>query len=210
MKYEWRKSEKNYYLPKTKPELIKMPSFKFFAIEGKGNPNDDFFSEYIGALYSLSYTVKMAPKSGKAPKDYFDYTVYPLEGIWDITEEAKKRNNGKMDKNDLVFNLMIRQPNFVTEEYSQEIIEKTKKKKPNELLNSVKFVNLEEGECVQIMHIGSYDNEPVSFKIMEEFCDKNNLIRESKQHREIYLSDVRKVIPEKLKTVLRFKVKKKE
>jgi hypothetical protein len=104
---------------------------------------------------------------------------------------------------------MIRQPNFVTEEYSQEIIEKTKKKKPNELLNSVKFVNLEEGECVQILHIGSYDNEPISFKMMEEYCDKNNLIRESKQHREIYLSDVRKVAPEKLKTVLRFKVIKK-
>ena len=151
----------------------------------------------------------MAPKSGKAPKDYFDYTVYPLEGIWDITEEAKKRNNSKMDKNDLVFNLMIRQPNFVTEEYSQEIIEKTKKKKPNELLNSVKFMNLEEGECVQIMHIGSYDNEPISFKKMEEFCDKNNLIRESMKHREIYLSDVRKVAPENLKTVLRFKVRQK-
>jgi hypothetical protein len=209
MKYEWRKNEKNYYLPKTKPELIKIPSYNYYSIEGKGDPNDDFFSEYIGALYSLSYAVKMSPKSGKAPKNYFDYTVYPLEGIWDISEEAKKRNNGKMDKNDLVFNLMIRQPNFVTEEYSQEIIEKTKEKKPNELLNSVKFISLEEGECVQIMHIGSYDNEPISFKIMEEFCESNNLIRESMKHREIYLSDVRKVTPEKLKTVLRIKVRKK-
>ena len=209
MKYEWRKSEKNYYIPKTKPELLRVPSFSFFSIEGKGNPNDEFFSNYIGVLYSLSYAVKMAPKSGKAPKNYFDYTVYPLEGIWDISEEAKKRNTGKMDKNDFVFNLMIRQPNFVTEEYSQEIIEKTKKKKSHELLNSVKFINLEEGECVQMMHIGSYDNEPVSFKIMEDYCAKNNLIRESKQHREIYLSDVRKVVPEKLKTILRFKVRQK-
>jgi len=209
MKYEWKKSEKKYYLPKPEPELIKIPSFNFYSIEGKGNPNDEFFSEYIEALYSLSYAVKMAPKSGKAPKNYFDYTVYPLEGIWDISEEAKKRNNGKMDKNDLVFNLMIRQPYFVTEEYSQEIIEKTKKKKPSELLNSVKFVNLEEGECMQIMHIGSYDNESISFKIMEEYCDKNNLIRGSMKHREIYLSDVRKVAPEKLRTVLRFKVRQK-
>jgi len=131
MKQDWKKNEKNFYLPKNKPERIDVPAFQFFMIEGKGNPNDDFFAEYIGALYSVSYAVKMSWKSGAAPENYFEYTVYPLEGVWDLSEEAKKNYTGKIDKNDLVFNLMIRQPDFVTEEFAKEMIEKTKKKKKN-------------------------------------------------------------------------------
>ena len=207
MKHEWRKKEKGIYIPTNTPERITIPSFKFFMIEGKGNPNDDFFSEYIGILYSLSYAIKMSAKGGFVPQDYFEYTVYPLEGVWDISEVAKNNNSTHLDKNALIFNLMIRQPDFVTNEFAQEIIERTKKKKPHELLKKVKFGDIEEGECVQIMHLGSYDNEPESFKQMEQYCKENKLTRESKQHREIYLSDVRKVSPEKLKTVLRFKVK---
>lgn len=206
MKHEWRKKEKEIYLPKNKPEHITVPSFKYFMIEGKGNPNDDFFGEYIGVLYSLSYAVRMSPKGGFAPQNYFEYTVYPLEGVWDITEEAKNKNSDQLDKNSLIFNLMIRQPDFVTESFAQEIIERTKKKKPHQLLSEVKFGEIEDGDCVQMMHLGSYDNEPESFKQMEQYCKENNLTRESKQHREIYLSDVRKVSPEKLKTVLRFRV----
>ena len=207
MKHEWRKKEKGIYIPTNKPERITIPSFKFFMIEGKGNPNDDFFSEYIGVLYSLSYAIRMSPKAGFAPQNYFEYTVYPLEGVWDISDEAKQNYKGQLDKNSLIFNLMIRQPDFVTKELAQEALERTKKKKPHELLEKVKFENLEEGKCLQMMHLGSYDNEPESFKKMEEFCEANDLIRASKRHREIYLSDVRKVSPEKLKTVLRFNVK---
>ncbi len=95
MKQEWKKNEKEYYLPKAKPELRKIPPFNFFSINGAGNPNDEFFAEYIGMLYLLSYAVKMSPKSGTAPKNYFEYTVYPLEGIWDINDEAKKDYSGK-------------------------------------------------------------------------------------------------------------------
>jgi len=207
MKHEWKKKEKEFYIPKNKPEYIEIPSFKFFMIEGKGNPNDDFFKEYIGVLYSLSYAIRMSFKAGYAPEGYFEYTVYPLEGEWDISDEAKNNYTGQLDKNSLIFNLMIRQPDFVTKEFFQEAMERTKKKKPHELFDKVKLVNFEESKCVQMMHLGSYDNEPKSFKIMEEFCQENNLIRESKKHREIYLSDARKVSPEKLKTVLRFKVK---
>ncbi len=206
MKHEWKKDEKGFYLPKAKPEIVKMPAFKFFTIEGKGNPNDEFFGKYIEVLYSLSYAVKMSPKSGIAPKGYFEYSVFPLEGIWDISEEAKKNYAGKIDKNALVFNLMIRQPDFVTKEFAQETIERTKKKKPSELLDKVKFEVIEDGECVQMMHLGSYDSEPESFKQIEEYCEKHNLARESKRHREIYLSDARKTSPDKLKTVLRCKV----
>jgi hypothetical protein len=206
MKHEWKKNEKGIYLSKPNPELITIPKFKFFTIHGQGNPNDDFFAEYIAVLYSLSYAVKMSPKQGIIPKDYFEYTVYPLEGVWDIDEAARKNFNGTIDKNTLVFTLMIRQPDFVTNDFALDIIEKTKKKKPHPLLDKAKFELVEEGKCVQMLHTGSYDSEPASFKKMEQFAEENKLKRKFHTHREIYLSDARKVAPEKLKTVLRFQV----
>jgi hypothetical protein len=210
MKHEWKKYEKQFYLPKNKPEVVSIPKLKFFSIEGKGNPNDDFFAEYIGVLYSLSYGVKMSPKKGIEPKGYFDYSVYPLEGVWDIKDEAKKQFDGKINKNDLVFKLMIRQPDFVENSFAMKILDDTKKKKPHDLLDQVKFEEIVEGECVQMLHLGSYDDEPASFKIMEDFAGQNNYHRKSKIHREIYLSDARKVSSDKLKTVLRFGVEKNE
>jgi hypothetical protein len=208
MKHEWRKKEKSIYLPKTKPEVIEIPEYKYFSINGSGNPNDNFFPEYVGVLYALSYAVKMSPKKGLAPKGYFDYTVYPLEGIWDINAEAKKNFDGKLNKDDLVFKLMIRQPDFVNQTFAQELIDFTKKNKPHDLLDQVHFETFTDGLCIQMMHLGSYDNEPESFRLMEEYALENSLIRSSKVHREIYLSDARKVAPEKLKTVLRFQVEK--
>ena len=207
MKHEWRKAEKQFYLPKNKPEVVEVPPFRFFTITGEGNPNSDEFPDYVAALYALSYAVKMSPKKGLAPAGYFDYTVYPLEGVWDITDEAKKRFTGTINKDDLVFKLMIRQPDFVTADFAGQMIEMTKKKKPLPLLDQVQFETITEGQCVQMLHLGSYDNEPASFEIMEEFAAAQGLTRLSKIHREIYLSDARKVAPEKLKTVLRFKVK---
>lgn len=209
MKHEWRKKEKDFYLPKNKPINIRIPEFKFFTIDGKGNPNSEIFPKYIEVLYSLSYAVKMSYKKGIEPKGYFDYTVYPLEGIWDISEEVKKSFNGKIDKNELIFKLMIRQPDFVDEQFASFIMEETKKKKPHEFLDNVHFEKIIDGNSVQMMHLGSYDNEPKSFKIMEDFAEANNLKRLSKIHKEIYLTDARKVAPEKYKTVLRFKVDKK-
>jgi len=207
MKYEWRKKEKDTYLPKTQPEIIIVPTFKYFSIKGKGNPNSPFFRKCIEALYSLSYTIRMSYKNGFEPDDFFEFTVYPLEGIWDISEEAKEQFNGKLDKDSLVFHLMIRQPDFVTKDLAKKAFELAKKKKANDLIDEVIFSRINEGRCVQMMHLGSYDNEPKTFKIMEDFCSKNNLIRESKTHKEIYISDPRKVKPERLKTVLRFKIK---
>jgi hypothetical protein len=204
MKYEWKKIDKQFYLPKDKPEMITIPGFKFYSIEGKGNPNDEFFAEYISVLYSLSYAVKMSPKQGFAPKNYFEYAVFPLEGVWDIDDSTKINYNGTLDKNSLVFNLMMRQPDFVKHDFAAETIDRVKKKKPNELLEKVKFEIIEEGTCVQMLHTGSYDSEPENFKKMEDFACSHNLKRISHKHREIYLSDARKVAPEKLKTVLRF------
>lgn len=206
-KFDWKKEEKQYYLPKNQPEFIKVPPFKFFTIQGKGNPNDVAFGEFVGVLYSLAYAVKMSPKSGNAPEGYFDYPVYPLEGIWDLDEEARKNYNGTLDKNSLVFTLMIRQPDFVNLAFANDIIVRTKLKKPHNLLQNVKFETIEEGNCIQMLHLGHYDSEPESFRKMEEFAATQGLKRKIQTHREIYLSDFRKTSPEKLRTILRFQTK---
>ncbi len=205
MKYEWRKQEKNLYLPKQEPELITVPEQKFLMIQGKGNPNSEEFGEKIGVLYSLSYAIKMMPKQGHTPEGYFEYTVYPLEGIWDLTEKGRQLDH--LNKDELVYNIMIRQPDFVTKEIVDRAFETTKKKKPHPLLDDVIFKTMEDGLSVQILHQGSYDDEPQSFAKMNEFINANNLEKTFMQHREIYLSDARKVEPEKLKTVLRYMVK---
>lgn len=206
MKYEWKKQGKDLYLPKNEPEVVTVPSMKFFMLEGKGNPNNEDFAEAVGVLYSLSYAVKMMPKKGATPEGYFEYSVFPLEGVWDLAEEA--RGLETLDKDSLIYTVMIRQPDFVTDKLAQEVIASTKEKKYHPLLEKVRFGSLEEGLCVQMMHFGPYDSEPQSFSRMEEFCEKNNLKRKSKIHREIYISDVRKTSPEKLKTVLRFEAEK--
>lgn len=206
MKHEWKKAEKAFYLPKVRPEVVTVPAFNFFSIRGQGNPNDPTFSEYIGVLYSLSYAIRMSHKGDHAPEGYFEYTVYPLEGVWDITDEAKKVYDGSLDKDSLVFHLMIRQPDFVTTEYATETIARVQAKKPHDLLSEVEFGSIEEGASVQMMHLGSFENEPESFRKMEAFATEQGLKRKSLIHREIYLSDVRRVAPEKLKTVLRFGV----
>lgn len=206
MKYEWKKQEKGLYLPKNKPEIVAVPKFKFFLLDGKGNPNDEEFSEAIGVLYSLAYAVKMLPKKGVTPEGYFDYTVYPLEGVWDLVEEAQALET--LDKNSLIYTIMIRQPDFVTDELAEEVIKSLKMKKPHALLENVKFNSFEEGLCVQMLHIGSYDEEPKTFSMMEDYCMQNNLKRTTKIHREIYISDARRTQPDKLKTVLRFKVER--
>lgn len=206
MKHEWRKKEKSLYLPKSKPEIIDIPKFKFLTIKGEGNPNSAHFTECVTALYSLSYGIKMCAKKGIEPDGYFDYTVYPLEGVWDINEEAKKTFDGILNKDDLVFKLMIRQPEFVDFGLVERIRAITKEKKPQDLLDKVVFEKINEGKCIQMLHLGSYDNEPETFKIMEAFAAESDVKRRSKIHREIYLSDARKVVPEKLKTVLRFKL----
>ncbi|WP_188540405.1 GyrI-like domain-containing protein [Paenibacillus segetis] len=207
MKHEWKKHEKSLYLPKNKPELIIVPSFNFFTIEGSGNPNQESFSEAVGVLYSLSYGIKMSPKKGIIPNGYFEHSIYPLEGIWDISDEAKANNNHTLDKNELVYKIMIRQPDFVTKELACEIIETVKSKKPHPLLEKVQFEAIEDGLSVQILHTGPYDNEPESFELMDQYCSANGLVRTVLTHREIYITDARKTAIDKLKTVLRISVK---
>ena len=204
MKYEWKKQDKGLYLPKNQPEIVMVPSMKFFMLDGEGNPNSEEFSEAVGVLYSLSYGVKMMPKKGVTPEGYFEYSVFPLEGVWDLAPEA--RGLETLDKDSLIYTIMIRQPDFVTGELAQAAIEAVVKKIKHPRLGDVRFGSSEDGLCVQMLHVGSYDSEPGSFVRMEEFCTANNLKRISRTHREIYLSDARKTSADKLQTVLRFKV----
>ncbi len=207
MKHEWRKKEKTVYLPKEAPQLIHIPEYNFITISGEGNPNSKFFAECIGVLYSVSYAIKMNLKTiDKKPSNYYDWTVYPLEGVWDISEKAKTNFTGQINKDELVFDLMIRQPNFIDDNFFHEMLEFTKKKKPHILLNNVAYKKITDGKCIQMLHIGSYDNEAESFKKMEAFANSQGLHRQSKIHREIYLNDFRKVPEEKLKTLLRFQL----
>lgn len=202
MKYEWKKSEKKLYLSKTVPTIVEVPRHKFFSIKGFGNPNNKDFSERVGVLYSLAYAVRMMPRNGFTPEGYFEYTVYPLEGIWDLSDKGKKMAN--LDKNELVYTIMIRQPEFVDEDVFNKALEIAKKKKDSPLLNEVIFGEIEDGLCVQMLHNGSYDSEVISFDKMKEFIKINNLEQRILTHREIYISDNRKVEPDKLKTVLRY------
>ena len=208
MKQEWRKNEKNLYLPGQQPELLMVPRMKFFMIKGQGNPNGEDFSRRVEMLYSLAYTVRMMPKKGVTPDGYEEYTVYPLEGIWDLAEAGRQQK--KLNKEELLYTLMIRQPDFVTPEVAALTMDMAGKKNPHPLLGDIVFDPWEDGLSVQMLHVGSYDDEPASFSRMQAFIDQHNLQRTSFSHREIYLSDPRKVEPAKLKTVLRVQVQRKD
>ncbi|PIE44454.1 MAG: hypothetical protein CSA50_00420 [Gammaproteobacteria bacterium] len=206
MKYEWRKEEKNIYLPPKKPVLVDVPQFNYCTISGSGNPDSPFFAECVDALYAVSYAIRMSHKKGLQPENFYEYTVYPLEGVWDLSEKAKRSFDGAVNKDELVFTLMIRQPNFVSSEFAEMAKAWAMKKKPHLPIQAIAFRQISEGKCIQMMHLGSYDNEPESFALMDDFARNNQLKRKSMKHKEIYISDPRKVVPEKLKTVLRFKV----
>lgn len=203
MKYEWRKQEKQFYLPKDKPMLIDIPKANYLCIQGKGNPNNEDFSNRVAVLYKLSYTIKMLPKKGFIPKDYYDYTVYPLEGLWDLSDKGKQSQ--QFNKDELLYTIMIKQPDFVNKEVlakALDLINITS----NALFKDVYLKEIEDGLSVQMLHIGSYDDESISFQHMNTFIKENHLQRKTQVHREIYLSDTRKVKQEKLKTVLRYMV----
>ncbi|MEE1672437.1 GyrI-like domain-containing protein [Agarivorans aestuarii] len=205
-KHEWRKHEKALYLAKTKPQMVEVPAFKFITVKA----GYEAFSECVAALYSLAYGLKMnLKKMANVPAGYTDYTVYPLEGLWDINEQAKKSFTGTINKDDLVYTLMIRQPDFIDESLFNEIKALVEVKKPSPRLSSVSFETLSEGPCIQMLHLGPFEDEPLSFSQMKNFAENEGLNRISKMHREIYLTDARRVSPEKYKTVLRFQVEPK-
>lgn len=201
-KYEWRKSEKELYLPKNKPMKIDVKAMNYITIKGQGDPNKSAFKERVEALYAASYTIRMLPKKGVVPDGYFEYTVYPLEGEWTTSQ----RDDGPLDKSLFEYRIMIRQPHFVTSNLFEELKPRFAEKIPSHLLKDLQFETIQEGLSVQMLHIGPFDTEPTSFEKMEAYCVENDWSRQSKDHKEIYLSDPRKTAAEKMKTVLRFKI----
>jgi hypothetical protein len=202
-KLDYKKAYKELYLPKRTPNVVTVPKINFAVIEGQGDPNGEEFSFATTALYNFSYTVKMSYKSDNIPEGYYDYTVFPLEGEWDLIDKAI----ASTVKSNYKYKLMIRQPDFLTLDLFQQFLLETKKKKTNIYLDKLYFETIEEGLCCQMLHMGSYDDEPKSFELMDKFCKENEYERISKIHREIYLSDPRKTVVSKLKTVLRYKIR---
>jgi hypothetical protein len=206
---DYKKEYKDLYLPKAEPSLIKIPEMIFVAVEGKGNPNeiDGDYKKALEVLYGIQYTIKMSKKGTSVPNGYFDYVVPPLEGLWWSLE---KKIDFK-DKSKFNWISLIRLPEYVNKDVFKWACEEAAKKKK---INTEKayLLKFTEGLCVQCMHIGSYDNEPKTMALIDDFINKNNLIHdvnEKRKHHEIYLSDPRKADPEKIKTVLRIPVKKK-
>ncbi|MGM0125108.1 hypothetical protein IGI37_002505 [Enterococcus sp. AZ194] len=207
MKYEWRKEEKIIYLPKTMPQIVEVPTYKYLVLTGKGNPNSELFAQQTAALYALSYDFRMSIKKGLLGDRPMEYVVYPLEGIWTTGDGSK---GASLNKDALEYKIMIRQLPFITQENLLDSLERLAIKKPNPHYEGVTLEAYHEGKSVQMLHMGSYDHELESFEKMDAYLQKNHLkrvnIMERYIHREIYLSDPRKVAPEKLKTVLRYQV----
>lgn len=203
-KVDYKKDYKELYMPKTLPEIVEVPRMPFFMVNGSGDPNGEEFAMATEALYSMSYAVRMSYKSENVPAGYYEYTVFPLEGEWDLLDRSKPAT----DKSNFKYTIMIRQPDFLTEENFERFLEQSKRKRANPFLEKIRFEHIEDGLSCHMMHIGSFDDEPESFARMELFCTEQGFSRSSKIHREIYLSDPRKTEPSKLKTVLRFPVEK--
>lgn len=202
MKYEWRKQEKALYGAKKSPALVTIPAQSYIMLSGKGDPNDVDFSNRVGALYSLAYEVKSAYKAAPSREGIEDFAVYPLEGIW------QKAEGDRLEKEKLEYTIMIRQPDFVTEGLVKEVLEAVKVKKPNLLYEEIRFGTMGGGLCVEMLHVGAFDDEPASFEKMDRFAEAQELKRLKDSHREIYLSNADRVEKEKLKTILRYAVAK--
>ena len=207
MAFDFKKEYKEFYLPPVTPTLVDVPPANYIAVSGTGNPNDEG-SEYkdsIGLLYGIAFTIKMSKKGGRQIEGYFDYVVPPLEGLW-------WSENGEVNyahKEAFHFISMIRLPEFVTRaDFGWAVAEATRKKKTD--FSKVEFFHYEEGRCVQCMHIGPFDSEPITIGKMKAFAEQQGLsiaIDDVRRHHEIYLSDPRKTAADKLKTVIRYPVK---
>ena len=205
-----QKGTREYYLPKNRPEIIDIPSFKAVAVEGKGNPNDKdgAYQKAIGILYAIAYTIKMSRKTDHQMDDYFNFVVPPLEGFWWQEDTQGIDYDRKDDFNWISF---LRLPDFVTQSEFTWAVENVQKKKKLDC-SQAWLMECEEGLCVQIMHHGSFDTEPETVKQMDAYLMEHGYVNdfsERRMHHEIYLSDARKVPPEKWKTVIRHPIRKK-
>ena len=208
MAFDYKKEYKEFYLPPKKPQIITIPSMNFISVKGKGDPNEEngTYKESIGLLYGIAYTIKMSKMGRHKIEGYFDYVVPPLEGFWWQdgiygVDYAKKEAFQWIS--------LIRLPEFVTKETFQWAIGEATEKKQTDF-SKVEFLTYEEGLCVQCMHIGSYDDEPRTVQMMDQFTREQGYkpdFESGRYHHEIYLSDVRRCKPENLKTVIRHPIR---
>ena len=210
MAFDYKKEYKEFYLPPAKPGIVTVPAMNFLAVRGSGNPNDEDgeYKQAIGLLYGIAFTIKMSKMGSHRIDGYFDYVVPPLEGFWwqegiEGIDYARKDNFRWIS--------VIRLPDFVTKaDFDWAVAEATRKKKMD--FSKVEFMTYDEGLCVQCMHIGPYDDEPATVGLMHRYMEEQGYaldITDQRFHHEIYLSDARKVAPQKLKTVIRHPIKQK-
>ena len=210
MAFDFKKEYKEFYMPKNRPEIVTVPKAKYIAVRGNGDPNEEggAYQQAIGILYAVAYTLKMSYKTDYKIAGFFEYVVPPLEGFWwqEGIEGVDYSN-----KNTFHWISVIRLPDFITKENFDWAVETALKKKKLDC-SSAEFLTIDEGLCVQIMHLGSFDSEPDTVALMDDYLEKNgyeNDFSKARLHHEIYMSDARKVPPEKWKTVIRHPIKKK-
>ena len=209
MAFDFKKEYKEFYMPRNKPGIVNVPAMNYIAVRGKGDPNleDGEYKQAMGLLYGIAFTIKMSKMGGYRIAGYFDYVVPPLEGFWWQTGVS---GIDYAHKEDFQWISVIRLPDFVTgADFDWAVAEAEKKKKAD--FSKAEFLTYDEGLCVQCMHIGPYDDEPATVAMMHEHARQQGYvpdITEQRMHHEIYLSDARKVAPEKLKTVIRHPVRK--
>ena len=209
MAFDFKKEYKEFYMPKNKPEIVTVPKANYIAVRGKGNPNeiDGAYQQAISILYAVAYTLKMSYKTEHKIEGFFEYVVPPLEGFW---WQDNVDGIDYADKAAFNWISVIRLPEFVTQKDFEWAVETASEKKKLDC-SSAEFLTVDEGLCVQIMHIGAFDDEPQTVALMDEYIAQNgyeNDITESRLHHEIYLSDARIVAPEKWKTVIRHPIKR--
>jgi len=208
MAFDFKKEYKEFYMPKGTPSIVTVPKMSFIAVRGSGDPNEEEgeYKQAIGLLYGIAFTIKMSKKGSRQIEGYFDYVVPPLEGFWwqDGVEGVDYSDKGSFQ-----WISVIRLPDFVTkEDFDWAVKEASVKKKQD--FSKAGFFTYDEGLCVQCMHVGSYDDEPATVRLMHEFMESEGYeldITDERMHHEIYLSDARKTAPEKLKTVIRHPIR---
>lgn len=209
MAFDFRKEYREYYMPKTKPEIVEVPAMKYIAVKGKGDPNeeDGEYKKAIGVLYAIAYTIKMSKKGDHRMEGYFDFVVPPLEGFW----WQEDRTGIDYSRKDLFqWISVIRVPDFVTREEFDWAVSEAEGKKHLDC-SKAELMEIEEGLCVQIMHEGSFDSEGESIRVMDGFATEQGYMTDfsdTRHHHEIYHSDARRVAPEKWKTVIRHPIRK--
>ena len=210
MAFDFKKEYKEFYMPKKKPQIVMIPAANYIAIRGQGNPNEEggAYKQAIAVLYAVAYAVKMSKMGDHRIEGYYDFVVPPLEGFW---WQDGVEGIDYSDKSTFNWISVIRMPDFVSKsEFDWAVGEATRKKKLD--CSSAEFLTIDEGECVQIMHLGAYDDEPATVALMDEFVKANgyeNDFSDTRLHHEIYLTDARKVVKDKWKTVIRHPVKRK-